>query len=196
MKKLLVVAAAILLPLLAAVPSAQAAADQICGNTGTGYCLNAWNGGPAVNMYYGGYANDAFSIDPIFVCNGKDTVEAVSDHDPSNCPFTDVTFDQIYHNDTIAEIVYDNTGQCVVTNSSLNGTLGACGNINGSGAGNGAFNVLVSCGGGGYNMINRYWTNSYGTTGILAYVASGGNPGLPLIMNSRGATCWGGSGFG
>ena len=25
-----------------------------CGNGGTGYCMNAWNGGPYVKMYYGG----------------------------------------------------------------------------------------------------------------------------------------------
>lgn len=195
MRRLLFVAAALLLPLLVGVPAAQAQSSQVCGNTGTGYCMNAWNGGPSVKMYYGGYSNDNFAATPIFACSGHDTVQSVAAGNSTNCPFTDVHFDDIYHGDYIVEFVYNNNGKCVGTDSASNGTLGACGDIYGNGAANGAFNVLVNCGGGGWNAINRYWTNSYGSNGILAYAASGGNPGLPLILNSRGATCWGGSGL-
>ena len=66
MRKFLFVAAALLLPLLVGLPAAQAQISQVCGNTGTGYCINAWNGGPSVKMYYGGYSNDSFAATPVF----------------------------------------------------------------------------------------------------------------------------------
>jgi hypothetical protein len=52
------------LPLLVGVPAAQAQISQVCGNTASGYCINAWNGGPSVKMYYGGYSNDNFGATP------------------------------------------------------------------------------------------------------------------------------------
>lgn len=66
MRKLLLVAAAVLLPFLVGVPAAQAQISQVCGNTGTGYCMNAWNGGPSVKMYYGGYSNDNFGATQVW----------------------------------------------------------------------------------------------------------------------------------
>lgn len=118
--------------------------------------------------------------------SGNDTVQSVAAGDSTNCPFTDVHFDDIYHGDYIVEFVYNNNGRCVATDGASNGTLGACGDIFGNGAANGAFNVLVSCGGGGWNVINRYWTNSYGSNGILAYMSSGGNPGLAVHRPDTG----------
>jgi hypothetical protein len=47
--------------LLAAGPSfAQGGGDQFC--TGTNYCINAWNGGPLINVYAPGVNNNAFTM--------------------------------------------------------------------------------------------------------------------------------------
>jgi hypothetical protein len=55
----------------------------------------------------------------------------------TNCPFSDATFDQYYNGDSIVEVVYNNNGQCVGTDGSGYGHLGACGDIYGNGAANG-----------------------------------------------------------
>ena len=44
------------------------AQQQVCGNGGSGYCINAWFGGPPVKMYYGGKSNEDFE----FIFNVKE----------------------------------------------------------------------------------------------------------------------------
>lgn len=193
MRKILLVAAVILLPFLAAVPAAQASTSSICGNDGTGYCINAWNGGPNVKMYYGGYSNDNFSIRDVYVCSGSDLVQSTSHGDGTNCPFSNQNLDSDFWNYPIVEVVYGNNGECVGTASSDTGYLGACGNSEGSGAIDGAFNVLWYDSGCGYAFVNRYWTNR---RSVSSYWVSGGNPDTYLYVGQQASwTCWGGSGI-
>lgn len=190
MRKALIVAAAVLLPLLVAAPAAQAQTSQICGNGGSGYCINAWNGGPYVKMYYGGYSNDNFHLQQVYVCSGYSTVQSKYYGDSTNCPFSDAIADQVLWTDPIEEVVYGNNGECIGTTANDAAYLGSCGNIYGTGAIDGAFDVLdVSAG--CDDLYNRYWSNAYG---VLSGLTSGGNPGTPLSAGYGEATCWGISG--
>jgi hypothetical protein len=186
-RKFLLAAAVLLLPFLAAVPSANAATYQICGNSGTGYCMNAWNGGPDVKMYNGGVANDNFYTHNVYMCGGGDKVT-------TSCPFSTAALNNLFHNDTIVEVVDGNNGKCIGTSSSGYGYLGACGDATtGSGAVNGAFDVIHYNTGCGNALANRYWSDHYSSQ---YYLKSGGNPGTYLYLNGQDSwTCWGGSGM-
>lgn len=194
MRRILLVAAALLLPFLAAAPAAHAATYQICGNNGSGYCINAWNGGPGVKMYYGGYTNDDFYTHYVYMCSGSDLVQSTAHGEATNCPFSNSILDQNFYNHTIVEIVNGNNGQCVGTSSSGYGYLGACGNATtGSGAIDGAFDVIDFQSGCGYALLNRYWSNHYSSQ---YYLVSGGNPGTYLYLNGQDSwTCWNGPGI-
>jgi hypothetical protein len=190
---------------MTANPAAQAATIyNICGNGGTGYCMNGWNGGPYVKMYYGGnIANDSFFMFGQNVCQGESYVMAVSYGDPINCPFNNVSYDQKYEGDGIVSIVFYND-KCIGTGN-LNGTpdvgyLGNCGDGYGSGLVQGGLFIQTqppNCDGiyngeGKWVLINRYWTNQDQQP---AYAYSGGNPGQPLYVGATGnGTCWGGTG--
>jgi hypothetical protein len=154
-KIVLLVMAAIFLPFLGAVPAAQASSPDICGNGGSGYSVNAWNGGPYVKMYYGGYSNDNFYIHDVYACSGSDKVQSTAHGESTNCPFSNSNLDNNFWNDTIVEVVYGNDGECVGTSANGYGYLGSCGNTQGSGAIDGAFNVLWYDSG-GYAFVNRY----------------------------------------
>jgi hypothetical protein len=193
MRKILLVAATFLLPFLAAVPVAQASSPNICGNAGSGYCINAWNGGPYVKMYYGGYSNDNFYLRDVSVCSGSARVQSTRHGDATDCPFTNPNLDSLFWNDRIVEAVYGNNGECVGTTASGTGFLGSCGSSDGTGAINGAFNALHYYSGCGYALANRYWSNQFSNQ---YYWVSGGNPGTPLYLNGQDSwTCWGGSGI-
>lgn len=203
MRKLIAAAAAVpllCLMSLTAIPSAQAQISQICGNGGSGYCMNAWNGGPYVKMYYGGYHNDNFYLETVSPCSGRNTVQSTMRGDATNCPFSDSLIDYLLWNNQIMEIVYGNNGKCVGTGN-LNGTpdvgyLGACGDDFGNGAIQGAFDVAIfggqDCPSTSVLLVNRYWTNYYGSQ--ERFVLSGGNPGTSLFVGSNVYTCWGGPG--
>ena len=119
MRRILLVAAALLLPFLAAAPAAHAATYEICGNNGSGYCMNAWNGGPGVKMYYGGYTNDDFYTHYVYLCSGSDQVQSTAHGDATNCPFSnsilDKDFIQPYDSGSRPD---GNNGQCIGTSSS------------------------------------------------------------------------------
>jgi hypothetical protein len=194
-----VAAAALLtcLVLLAEIPAAQAS-SQICGNAGSGYCMNAWNGGPYVKMYNGGYYNDNFYYRVITACSGQAFVQSTAYGDRTNCPFFNSGADQAYHGDLIVELVYGNNGECVGTGGSGSypdyGYLGACGNGSGSGAANGVVDVKVPdiCYSGAA-LVNRYWTDKDSPYYVnSAYVTSGGSVGAPLYVGDTSSyTCWG-----
>ncbi len=194
MKKTLLIAAAFLMPFLAAVPAAHAQGPNICGNDGAGYCINAWNGGPDVKMYYGGYANDNFSIQYAYICSGSDLVQSTAHGEATNCPFSNTNLDSgAFWNQPIVKVVDGNNGECVGTSSSGHGYLGSCGNSQGTGAIDGTFNVLWFDSGCGYAFVNRYWSNR---NFIDSYWVSGGNPDTYLFVGQQQSwTCWGGSGI-
>src|ERR1700733_5472468 len=173
-------------------PAAQASTSLVCGNGGSGYCLNAWNGGPYVKMYYGGsYSNDQIFLINEAVCQGRRYVTATVDGDPINCPFSNVSLDNEYEGDPIEAISYvgspSGKPSCVGTGN-LNGVpdvgyLGGCGDGYGNGIIQGGLFVAINTSycTGAYQavLINRYWTNQDGQP---AYAYSGGNPGQPLYV--------------
>jgi hypothetical protein len=186
-------------------PAAGASTNLVCGNGGSGYCLNAWNGGPFVKMYYGGsYGNDQFYLNAEYVCDGYGYVMSTAWGDPINCPFSNVSYDNEYRGDSIAAILYVGSPSgnlsCVGTGN-LNGVpdvgyLGGCGDGYGNGIIQGGLFVVANTSycTGLYQgvLINRYWTDQDNQP---AYALSGGNPGQPLYVGATGSgTCWGGSG--
>jgi hypothetical protein len=206
--KLLITAATLMLVCGTGIPSAHAITSQICGNGGSGYCINAWNGGPVVKMYYGGVTNDNFTYRPVYICSGTDRVQSTASphNNATNCPFSNTGIDNTLAGAEIVEIEDLNNSQCVGTGD-VNGRQdagyeGSCGSTTGVGAIQGAFDVLAfegpdgngSCIMGNF-LVNRYWTNTYGTN-QLAFVQSGGNPNTNLLVGAvppfnTEPTCWG-----
>jgi hypothetical protein len=179
------------------VQPALASSSQVCGNSGTGYCLNDWGGagqsGDAVKMYYGGTTNDDFYVQEVNWCSGHDTVQstAAPHHDSTNCPFANTNWDANLAGDPIVQVTYiNNTTQCVATTSSPKAVLGSCANpLSGSGGANGVINVLWNQSCGAYFM-NRYWTDA--NSGNDTFLASGNAPGNQAQFTVGGGTCWGG----
>lgn len=54
---------------------AQATPSQVCGNGGSGYCLNDWGGaghsGDVIKMFNGGTTNDDFFVQKVNRCSGS-----------------------------------------------------------------------------------------------------------------------------
>lgn len=154
---------------------ASAQSNQICGNNGSGYCMNDWNGksfGP-VDMYYGGSSHEDFIAQGINRCNGFVVT--------MTCPFQDTQLDQEYYNDPIVQIEYVPSGECL---SGVDGASGAaqvvldyCNNVDtGSGGGYGTIYIIDKY----QELISRYYSDLYSSSNGLE---SGGNPGLPLSDN-------------
>jgi hypothetical protein len=193
MSKLKPLAAVALLMLVSAVTDlgtatapayASGPPSEICGNAGTGYCLNDWNGTTGdVKMYYGGYANDYFWLQPAYICGGGNTVEGA----PYYCPFSNHALDDNLAGRAIDEIGSGvNPGWCVgsAANNSLT-ILQPCG------SGTGTIFVLnhASCPPSGLEYVNRYWSNHYNTA---EYLESGNALGAEANEDYSGPspTCW------
>jgi hypothetical protein len=184
--------------------AAWASTSQVCGNGGSGYCLNDWGGagasGDAINMYYGGTRNDDFYVQEVNRCSGQYTVQSTAYGDSTNCPFADTTFDQLYWNDDIVQIVDANSNtECVGTNSNSGAVLGSCADpSSGSGGADGVIQIIeyTACYDGydGYAFLNRYWTDATDSTGFLGSGNSvGANAYYEGITGSNEPiTCWGG----
>lgn len=184
---LILVGAAALAVALLTGGTAQAQISQVCGNAGTGYCLNDWNNGGSgnpVKMYYGGYTNDDFYYEFEYICNGTDIVQV---YPGGGCPFTPGTgLNSLYKNDYILEIHYANRDNCVATTSGGLAVLGSCAESSG-GASDGVFMVAnPNCSGGDY-LVDRYWSDLGNTTYTLA---SGGNIGVQALFENGNTTCW------
>jgi hypothetical protein len=171
---------------------AGASSSNVCGNSGSGYCLNDWGGhggsGDAVKMYYGGVANDDFYVQDINRCGG-DTVTATSFHDASNCPFATVSLDNDFRGQHIVQIVDTNSEtECVGSTSSDTAVLASCANpISGSGGAQGVIMVQALGGTPPNSFLNRFVSDQHSAARFLT---SGGNPGVQANYNSE--TIWGG----
>jgi len=170
--------------------SAQAATwPEICGNQGTGYCLNDWNNtsGGYVLMYYGGYTNDAFSLDHLTGACGHGYVT-------SNCPFTHASIDSALSGKPIYRLRYLNhSGQCIASSTGYFALLGTCPDNNGNGGALGTLMVgdatPLTCGGTiPGHLIDRYASDNLGREAALQ---SGGNPGVNAYFTTGFNTCWG-----
>jgi hypothetical protein len=180
------------------VQAAGASTSQVCGNGGTGYCLNDWGGGgasgDAVKMYYGGTANDDFYVQEVNRCSGQDTVQSVYYHDSTNCPFGNTGLDQQFWGDPIVQITYtNNESQCVGSTSSDYAVLASCANpISGSGGGTGVIMVTVEAPCSSHTdfaFADRYASDQHGRA---YWLTSGGNVGVQAYYGSSNVSCWNG----
>jgi len=181
-------AVALALPAHAAVPS-------VCGNGGSGYCLNAWNGGPDVRMANGGLANDNYNLIPLSLMCHDGHVHANAPYGP--CPFASGSGINTQLNGAAIEAVRDGrNGQCVGSSSADASTAleGTCPDALGNGGGWATIYAIArnsGCSAGNQVFLeDRYWSNAYGHQVELA---SGGNPGTSAFFatNTGIATCWG-----
>jgi hypothetical protein len=170
--------------------TAHAAQQQICGNEGSGYCMNNWNGANQyVKMYYGNSSHEDFGfIFNITECGGGRVT--------SNCPFADKGLDNAFKGDAIGQIEYWPTGQCIGTTSAGTAWLGNCANNSGVGGGTGSTliddNLQTTD-----ILIDRYWSDYYSSGSNYAPrdLYSGGSLGAYLYLNGFGGnyTVWGGA---
>lgn len=211
MRKILRRTRLVLLPALAVTGlllgtggSAHATQQQICGNGGSGYCMNDWNGSNQyVKMYYGNSSHEDFGFIFNYTECGGGKVTSTMQGDSADCPFVNKYLDDTLHNDPIGQIEYWPTGQCIGTTTAGTAWLGNCANSSGVGGGTGS--TLID-----YNLgptdalIDRYWSDYYssGQNYFPCFLVSGGNPGTYLYMNSgidSSGTCknvstdWGGA---
>ena len=172
---------------IVATSPAKAFSSSICGNAGTGYCLNNWNNGGsgnAVKMYYGGYANDNFDLVFVNACDGGFSIL-------SSCESSWGPQGSRLEGSAIIEIQYiAKPTLCVVTTSTALAVLGTCAKASdGTGGANGV--LMAAYNGPGCSQdyyVDRYWS---GKDGQLVYLQSGGNPGLQAYFNLGSGTCWG-----
>lgn len=167
---------------------AHASQQAICGNGGSGYCINDWGGGgngSAVNMYYGGSSNEDFHVVLLSgMCNHG--------YVTSTCPGGNTS--AFLNGDALDEVQYANTGSCVAATSGGKGVLGTCANSAGNGGATGVIDLGVSLGsncnsGNQEGVANRHYTD---INGAVEGWLSGGGVGTPLYLDSAAFTCWGG----
>lgn len=162
---------------------------EICGNGGSGYCLNDWNNaGSYVKMYYGGnYTNDEYQIEyETLACNSGHATKTC----PINVPGIDPTGALIF------EILNPRDGACVATDGNAAAIEGTCADLSGNGGARGVTELLfrsqICTLGYQLEAMNRYWTQTDSTP---VWLESGGNIGLNAyyarFANGADATCWG-----
>jgi hypothetical protein len=162
------------------------ASQEICAQSGSGYCLNDWNGagsGGAVKMYNSGVTNDNWQwIQLTGYCNRGYV-------DPS-CPFpVGSGLDTTLNENPIFEMKSSVSGACIGTDIYSNANLGACPPIGGTGVGS---NIWVQhyIGPSSYDYINVYWSGQRGNSGP-AYLESGGAIGAQAFVTAYGGSVWG-----
>jgi hypothetical protein len=168
--------------------AALASTSQVCGNGGTGYCLNDWGGaglsGDAIKMYAGGTANDDFYVQAVNRCNGSYVAT-------TSCPFSSSQNNNFAAGGDVVEIVdTNNESECVASTSSFKAVLGSCADpLTGAGGANGVIMVLHfdECSSGDIGFIDRYASDSQG----LSWLTSGGNPGVQAFYDTTLVSCWG-----
>jgi len=170
-----------------AVSSASASSQEICGNGGSGYCLNDWGGadraGDAVKMEYGNGTNENFLDYALLKMCGSGKVT-------STCPNLGLAQNEL-KGFNLVEIVYG-PGGCVADNGSGYADLGTCPDQYGNGGSNGTIYIAYPESPGYCIYYNRYWTGYYGS---LAGLESGGSVGAQATDDATGTiTEWGGGG--
>jgi hypothetical protein len=114
MRRAVLVAASVAVALALALTGqtgAFATQQQICGNSGSGYCMNDWNGANQyVKMYYGGVSHEDFGvIFEVSACgSGVVTYNASTG---TGCPFSDGHIDANFAGWPIVQVKYWPTGQ-------------------------------------------------------------------------------------
>lgn len=167
------------------------AQDEVCGNSGQGYCLNDWGGqgadGDAVKMYYGGSDNEGFTWQVIDRCNSRGTVTAT-------CPLNDHALDATLYNHGVnpaetEQLRYFGT-QCLATipvgaSNAGKAILGECNNA-ATGSGGSAGTVFITSSTAEWDISN-YWSNQDFAVSCLM---SGGNPGVQAYYSGGVSFSW------
>lgn len=161
--------------------TAHATQNQICGNAGSGYCLNDWGGGDfigdPIKMDTGGGTNEDFYYGPLTTMCGHGKVT-------SSCPFDTTTLNDDFLGLPIFTIYYG-PGGCAAGNASGQSVIGDCPSTAGVGGSDGTIYVQQSDGLGVIDY-SRQWTNYYGSPSALE---SGGNVGVQANELCTGSTC-------
>jgi hypothetical protein len=168
---------------------AQVATGQICGNGGTGYCINAWGGGPSIKMYYGGNTNETFNINALTLCDPAGTVT-------ETCPFNNTEAPGL-NNSLLGDPVVDfedasSNNQCIAAGTLGHAAMGSCPTSSGSGGAAGTIDVLYLAGQNGnhyqFEAVNRAGSNG---AGYMVGLASSGSLEGPLDYAASNLTLWG-----
>jgi hypothetical protein len=194
--KIIITMAVAMLGIGLSIPSAfGGTTPNICGNGGTGYCLNDWNNGGSgsqVKMNYGHTPNSDFSFVSLsFMCHDGH-VHANAPYGP--CPFTNGSGLNTQMDGANIFALRHSNGLCVGTTSSdVNTIMTDCPDSYGNGGGWStiyAEATNANCQSGPWFAESRYWSDAYTS---LSSLQSGGNVGIQAsigVQNST-ATCWG-----
>ena len=170
------------------VTPAWATQIQICGNSGSGYCLNDWGGGDfagdPVKMYYGGSSSEHFQNSFLSgMCNNG--------YVTSTCPALGSAQSSLI-GQPLYRIDYG-PGGCVADNGSYKAVIGNCPSDSGSGGSDGSIFIEVPYGPGSCRLFSREQSDYWGTPVGLN---SGGSVGAQATTNGSGSglTYWGGPG--
>ena len=171
--------------------------NSICGNGGSGYCLNAWNGGgngAQVKMFNGGVANDNYSVLSLSLMCHDGHVHANAPYGP--CPFENGTGLNTQMDGAAIIAIKDNrNGLCVGTNSDDLGAIeAACPDALGNGGGWSTIYATTrssACPNSNqFYAQSRYWSNAYDAKSSLA--SPGFSGGQAFVANAQPTgTCWG-----
>jgi hypothetical protein len=162
------------------------ASGQICAQSGTGYCLNNWNGANgAVKMGQNGWPHQLFGTAALSsMCGGG--------HVTGTCPFSNLALDSALFNEPIVTIKDASSGLCVgLASSTSTGAIETtCPNTSGTGGGWGV--VYVEDFGCNVHLDNVRATDTGGTS-TPWNLRSGGATGAQAIMSTArdGTACWG-----
>jgi hypothetical protein len=175
-------------PAIASVASAQASNGEICAQSGTGFCMNDWNGGGsgnAVKMGQSGWSHQAFITVALTTACGHGTVTGT-------CPFTNLALDSDLFGEPIVAVKYTPNGLCLGLSNSggFSGFLETCPNSAGVG------------GGWGVNMVEDFGCRTHLDDVRVSDNKNDGSPwnwrspgvtgGQIVVTNNRdGGSCWG-----
>jgi hypothetical protein len=166
--------------------SRRASIGSVCGNNGTGYCLNDWNNaGGAVKMYYGGTTNDNYIVE-------QETLACNNGVSTATCPINVNGLNTA--GAAIIEILNPRDGRCVATNGNAQAVEGTCADLRGIGGSNGVTGLWFSNSSCHANwpgfFLNRYWTQNDST---WVWLQSGGALGAQayFVRTQPGtSSCW------
>jgi hypothetical protein len=166
------------------------AAGQVCAQSGTGYCLNDWNGGGsgnAVKMGQNGWPHQSFGNAQLTVMCGHGKVT-------NNCPFANLALDSALFNEPIETVQYnENPSLCVglASSTSTGAVLTACPNTAGTGGGWGV--IYVQDPGTCVTHLDNVRATEAGGNSNPWNLRSGGATGAQAIMSTArdGTSCWG-----
>jgi hypothetical protein len=173
---------------------------QICGNGGSGYCLNDWGGhavvGNPIKMYYGGNSyEDFYTVVLQSTCGGAGYITGTQ-----SCWSQWGSGGANIVGSDIVAIVYG-PGGCLGSDQSTGlAIITTCPNQNGTNGGFGTVWALSQTGPLGSNedvAYSRPWSSAYSPS--LGCLESGGNPGVQAdasqIDQNGVCTVWGGPGI-